>query len=147
MIDYLQDYLHHHIPISAALGIQVTHATSEKVILQAPMAPNINHKKTVFGGSLHAVVTLACWSLLFTNLTEWPEPTEIVIQQSEIDYLLPVTKDFTAEANFPELTAWQKFTAILARRGKAKIQLTASIYQDSQLAVAFKGSFVALRRD
>jgi len=49
----LEDYLWEHIPISKAMGVRVDSASLEKVILEAPFTNNINHKKTVFGGSLH----------------------------------------------------------------------------------------------
>ena len=54
----LEKYLHKHIPISSAMGVKVDVASSERVVLSAPFLNNINHKQTVFGGSLHAVATL-----------------------------------------------------------------------------------------
>lgn len=94
----LKTYLQSHIPISEAMGVCVEHASKEKVILTAPFANNINHKKTVFGGSLHAVATLACWSLLHLNLEE----VQIVITRSEVDYRAPVDGDFKAECVLQE---------------------------------------------
>jgi thioesterase domain-containing protein len=60
---YLKEYLYQHIPLSQALGLEVIEASLENIVLGAPFLPNINHKHTVFGGSLHALSTLACWSL------------------------------------------------------------------------------------
>ena len=99
----LEKYLLEHIPISAAMGVKVDRASSTKMVLEAPFANNINHKKTVFGGSLHAVATLACWSLLHYNITErLGDSVQIVIANSKIDYLSPVSKDFKAECCLPE---------------------------------------------
>ncbi|MCE2983935.1 MAG: YiiD C-terminal domain-containing protein [Parachlamydia sp.] len=94
----LEDYLHGHIPISQAMGITVEEATFDHVILKAPFQPNINHKKTVFGRSLHAVLTLACWSLLHLHLKD----KQIVITDSQITYLAPVTNDFKAICQAPD---------------------------------------------
>src|SRR5215204_6245420 len=91
-----EHYLHQHIPISQAMGIQVETASPSTVILYAPFLNNINHKKTAFGGSLHAVATLACWSLLHLHL-ERLDPLDLVITQSKVNYLLPVTSDFRAQ--------------------------------------------------
>ena len=66
----LENYLHKHIPISSAMGIHVDHAATDHIILKAPLSNNINHKMTVFGGSLHSAATLACWSLLHVNFAE-----------------------------------------------------------------------------
>ena len=91
----LENYLLQHIPLSAAIGVKVEAALSEHVILSAPFLNNINHKNTVFGGSLHAVATLACWSLLYVNLLEMSEKNiQIVIASSEIFYTAPVISDF-----------------------------------------------------
>ena len=51
MVVEVEQYLHRHIPLSAAMGIRVRLATPHRVELWAPLAPNINHQSTVFGGS------------------------------------------------------------------------------------------------
>lgn len=144
--ELLQNYLQEHIPISTAMGVSVTEASCEKVVLTVPLHPNLNHKKTVFGGSLHAATTLACWSLIFLNLRDFEKSSEIVIAGSEILYLLPITADFKAECSLPEQAEWNKFLTILRKKGKAKIQLTAHIRQDNQIAVEFQGIFAAIIR-
>jgi len=143
--DLLASYLAEHIPITMALGVEIRQATPERVLLSAPFKPNINHKNTIFGGSLHAVATLSCWSMLFIHLKKWAVPMEIVILRSEVDYLMPVTMDFEAECRFPASDAWMKFEKVLMKKGKAKIALTATIYQKGRLAVNYQGVFVALK--
>src|ERR1700738_1573053 len=106
----IEAYLHEHIPISQAMGIQVEHASLQKVILFAPFANNINHKKTVFGGSLHAVATLACWGWLHVRLQElFHEDIQIVIANSTVAYLAPVFSDFHAECTMADLSNWERF--------------------------------------
>lgn len=141
----LENYLHQHIPISQAIGIQVEFASQSEIILYAPFSNNINHKKTVFGGSLHAVATLACWSLLHSNLID-AAPLDLVITQSKVDYLLPVTSDFKARCKMPEETTWQRFITMLLLKGKARIELHAKIYQNEKLALDYQGTFAALKR-
>jgi thioesterase domain-containing protein len=134
------------IPLSEAMGIQVEEASSARVILRAPLANNINHKQTAFGGSLHAVATLACWSLLHVNLVELlKEHVHIVIASSEIEYLQPVTADFCAEASLPDKQEWEYFLKTLERRKKARVQLRATISLGGSACVTYEGSFVAIR--
>ena len=40
----------------------------DTVVIEAPLAPNINHRKTVFGGSASALGILAAWSLVHLRL-------------------------------------------------------------------------------
>lgn len=142
----LENYLLQHIPISAAIGVRVESASSQQVILSAPFINNINHKCTVFGGSLHAVATLACWSLLHVNLMEsCDDNVQIVIASSEISYLAPVVSDFKAECCMPDFLDWERFQKILQKKGKARIKLTARIFQNAQLCVDYSGVFVAIR--
>lgn len=141
MKEILESYLLQHIPISAAMGVKVESASNEQVILSAPFFNNINHKNTVFGGSLHAVATLACWSLLHVNLSG----AQIVIASSEICYKAPVAADFKAECRMPDLLEWERFQKILQKKGKARIKLNAKIFQGSQLGVDYSGQFVAIQ--
>lgn len=142
----LKNYLRQHIPISAAMGVGVELASSERVILSAPFSNNINHKNTVFGGSLHAVATLACWSLLNVSLAELGEKNvQIVIAKSDVAYVAPVAADFKAECQRPDATSWERFLKMLQKKGKGRIALTAKIFQDSELCVDYSGVFVVLK--
>lgn len=142
---FLENYLREHIPISAAMHIGVDLASPKKIILNAPIAININHKRTVFGGSLHAVATLACWSLLHVNLENLEDNFQIVITKSEIFYLAPVVSDFKAECDMPDPADWEQFTKSLQKKGKARLKLSARISQNGQLCVDFAGTFAAIR--
>lgn len=145
METHLEAYLLKHIPISNALGVKVECATSAQVILSAPFLNNINHKNTVFGGSLHAVATLACWSLLHVNLLNlFEEDFQIVIASSEVFYLAPVVSDFKAECSIPDPLDWQKFQKTLQKKGKARLKLNAKIFHGAKACVNYSGQFVAI---
>lgn len=145
-IALLEAYLHQHIPISDAMGVKVILASLQQAILSAPFAQNINHKKTVFGGSLHAVATLACWSLLHLNLEElYGETIQIVIASSEITYVTPVISDFKATCSLPDPIEWEHFTKMVQKKGKGRVHLHAQIFQGEQLAVHYSALFAALK--
>jgi thioesterase domain-containing protein len=144
--DDLQKYLLDHIPITSALGVCVDSVSPDSVVLSAPLLNNINHKMTVFGGSLHAVATLACWSLLHVNLEKSEESHhQIVIAASEIQYLHPVNADFQASCNMPDIQVWKRFVKTLEKHGKARIKLSAHILHQSKLCVDYFGTFVAIK--
>lgn len=141
----LENYLHQFIPISAAMGIRVERASTQQIVLSAPIANNINHKFTVFGGSLHAVATLACWGLLHLNLHEkFNGHEQIVITESHVDYLAPVTADFMAETTLPAPDSWERFVTTLSKKGKSRIELKSKIYHGNKLCVDYTGTFAAI---
>lgn len=144
-IDIIQAYIAEHIPITQALGITLEFAT-DRVMVNAPLQNNINHKMTAFGGSLHAVATIACWSLLYQHFIHELDHIEIVISHSDVDYLLPVTSDFRAICRKPDEATWDKFSKILSKKGKARITLHAQIFQFDKLAVDYRGTFVVLAK-
>ena len=141
----LENYLLEHIPISKAIGVKVDVASLEKVVLEAPFINNINHKQTVFGGSLHAVATLSCWSLLHVNLKSLGEDVQIVIASSKIEYLAPVSQDFKAICCQPDNETWQFFLKVLNKKRKARVKLQAKIFQNDKLCVDYSGTFVAIK--
>lgn len=143
----LEEYIHEHIPITQALGVKIAYASAQEIIVSAPFSNNINHKKTVFGGSLHTITTLACWALLYENFKDSIEPVEIVVRHSEINYLHPVTTDFKAQCLIPENGKWLRFLKILTSKNRARIHLRATIYQEGVLAVDYQGTFAVIKRN
>jgi thioesterase domain-containing protein len=94
----LEQYLHEHIPLSRAMAVGVASIDEGTVILRAPLAPNINHQESVFGGSASALAILAGWSLLHVRLRAAGVASRLVIQRNTVDYEQPLTGAFTARA-------------------------------------------------
>ncbi|WP_457584026.1 YiiD C-terminal domain-containing protein [Ensifer canadensis] len=140
----LEAYLHAHIPLSAAMQVHVDEATDEHVRLSAPLAPNINHRETVFGGSASALSILSAWSLLHVRLTHAGVPTRLVIQSNRMEYLKPVAGAFSARSTLADAKQWPGFLRLFHRRGKARIVIVAELLDDGDLAGRFDGEFVAL---
>ena len=140
----LEDYLHAHIPLSAAMQVAVVAVEASGVTLAAPLAPNINHRDTVFGGSASAVAILAAWSLLHTRVRAEGVAARLVIQSNAMEYLLPIAGDFTARSALAEPDQWPRFMRTFARMGRARLRVTAELQSDGHLAARLSGEFVAL---
>ncbi len=140
----LERYLHQQIPLSAAMGVRVKMATPEQVQLAAPLAPNVNHHETVFGGSAAALATLSAWSLLHLRLTHAALQARLVIQRSSMEYEQPIPGDFDAVCRFADEPAWERFRVTLARRGRARLTLAAHLVHDARQMATFEGDFVGL---
>jgi thioesterase domain-containing protein len=137
----LERVLHEDIPLSKAIGIGVASYDGTRLQLTAPLAPNINHKCTAFGGSLYSAAVLCGWGLLHLKLTEAGLHKHIVIQEADVRYLFPVDADITAECSVDQ-TSLQKFLHALKKHGRARLSLDVVIKHNGQLAVEFSGRYV-----
>ena len=140
----LERYLHRQIPLSATMGVRVRMATPERVQLAAPLAPNVNHNDTVFGGSAAALATLSAWALLHLRIAHVGLQARLVIQRSTMEYERPIPGDFDAVCRFSDDLAWERFRATLVRRGRARLTLTAYLVFEAQRMATFEGDFVGL---
>ena len=140
----LEAYLHEHIPLSAAMQASVVEVGADTVVLAAPLAPNINHRETVFGGSAAALATLAAWSLVHVRLRTAGISSRLVIQRNTVDYERALTGDFTARAVLARPDDWPVFLRTLTRRGRARIAVEATLEQGAEVAGRFSGTFAAL---
>lgn len=139
----LEHYLHQHIPLSSAMQASVDEISPDRVVLGAPLLPNINHRETVFGGSASALCILAAWSLLYTRLAALGHESRLVIQRNTMSYEKPIAGRFTAHAPAPPTEAWNAFMRTLERRGRARIVVSSTLRCDGQIAGHFEGAFVA----
>ena len=139
----LQAYLHQHIPLSRAMEVSVIEASPHQVVLSAPLAPNINHRDTVFGGSASAVAILAAWCMLHLRLSVQGLGSRLVIQRNTMDYLVPIDGTFTAVAQAPAAAVWEPFTRMLQRKGLGRIAQAAVLHYEGQPAGQLVGEFVA----
>src|SRR4051794_6973364 len=110
----LTAYLHERIPLSRAMAVTVTRADAGGVVIEAPLAPNVNHRETVFGGSASALGILAAWSALFVRMQAESVAGRIVIRRNTMSYERPIVGLFSAAAVAPGDAAWSRLLATLA---------------------------------
>ena len=140
----LQAYLHERIPLSRAMAVEVRSATPEGVELFAPLAPNINHRDTVFGGSASAVAILAAWCALYVRMRSEQRAGRIVIRRNKMSYERPITGDFTAASAPPDTAAWARAIATLGKGRPARVHVTATLECAGQRVGVLEGEFVVL---
>jgi len=140
----LEAYLHEHIPLSRAMQVVVESTSLDAVVLRAPLAPNINHRETVFGGSASALAILAAWSLLHLRLRAEGVASRLVIQRNTMDYERPIAGDFTARSALERTDDWPRFLRMLARKGRARAGVTAVLEAEGRVAGRLTGEFVAI---
>jgi thioesterase domain-containing protein len=143
----IQDYLHEHIPLSKAMGVEVRKANREGVVLSAPLEPNINHRETVFGGSASSLAILAAWSVVHFGLQREGISCRVVIQKNTMSYDKPMAGTFTARCDAPDEETWQRFIAMVKRKKMGRIAVTSVLEYGDELAGKMDGVFVAIRQD
>jgi thioesterase domain-containing protein len=143
----LELYLHTHIPLSAAMQVSVLEASHDRVRLAAPLAPNINHRRTVFGGSAAALATLSAWALLHLRLAAQGFGGRLVIRRSSMDFEQPIAGDFEAVADAPPEDTWWRFSVAVSRTRPARIEMRSTLSFDGARMGEFTGEFVALPAD
>jgi thioesterase domain-containing protein len=141
----LEAFLHEKIPLTRAMGLRVAESNAQRLVLEAPLEKNVNHLGTAFGGSLHALPTLACYANLWTLLREAGIDGHVVVKHSEAFYRQPVTGTLRAVCPRPPKATAQEFIRDLERHKKARMELTAVVEgANGKPAVEFSGSFVAV---
>ena len=131
------------IPILSAMGMQVVEYDGHKLSLSFPLAPNVNDKGTGFAGSLNAATTYCAWALVHLLLEQKGMPFNLAVVSSETEYRKPVTQDFIAESSLPSKDQVQLFLEKLRTKGKASLALESRIMQGEEVALDYKGIYVA----
>ena len=141
----LEAFLHEKIPLSRAMKVHVVESSPARLILEAPLDANINHLGSAFGGSLHALPTLACYSTLWTIMREAGLDGHVVVKHSEASYRQPVKSRLRAVCSRPAKSIVTRFMGDLRRNKKARMELKAIVEgENGKPAVEFSGTFVAL---
>lgn len=138
------EYLHRQIPITKSMRIEVAHLTAEQVTLDAPLAPNINHSGTAFGGSLSSIAVLAGWVLVQTRLLRAGQHAHVMIHESHMKFARPVAEGFQAVCRLDDGSAWESMLEAVTRNGKGRISLTSTVWSNEEQCGILKGSFVTV---
>lgn len=139
----LAEYLHNHMPLSRSMAVSVVSASAREVVLEAPLAPNLNVHGTMFGGSIATLALLAAWSVVHLRLEDDQFAGQLVVSRSETDYFRPVDGPARATARLDRLD-WEGFSRQLNRHGKARLAVTAEVLSDEQIAARLVGTFAAI---
>ena len=142
MLSALQTKLKTEMPVTLHLGITVAEYQDGCLTLRAPLGANRNHKGTAFAGSLNAIATLAGWSTVWLAVNEEALEAHVVIQDSSVKYLRPVTGDFEARCCRPEAAKLARLFEAVRKKGRGRVELEATVSDDAGVAVRFVGRYV-----
>ncbi|MGH8506995.1 MAG: YiiD C-terminal domain-containing protein [Stenotrophobium sp.] len=138
----LTAYLHAQIPLARAMALQVRESLQGVTSIAAPLAPNQNPHRTMFGGSLATLGIICGWLSLHRLLQAERLDALLVVQKSECDFLRPADDAVTATTHHDEKTAAQFLTA-LRRHGRGRMSVATVIHCRDQQVLIHHGSYVA----
>ena len=145
----LEAFLRREIPMSRSMGVTVSRLDATGLELSAPLAPNLNHKRTAFGGSLYSLAVLAAWGTVRVLLAEAGIKAHVVIGEGSLSYLRPVAGEFRAACPIPPEEEVRRFRTALERKGKARLALRCEVRAAADPAggpaAVFQGVFAASR--
>ncbi|GAC1626840.1 MAG: YiiD C-terminal domain-containing protein [Nevskia sp.] len=139
----LTDYLHRHIPLTAAMALRVVAFDEQRMAIAAPLAPNVNHRGSAFGGSLATLAIVSGWALLDRALSRAGVDAHLMVRNSDCDFREAVRGEFTAVSCLPE-TAWPRFLATLRKHRRAAIEIETLISADGRALVTQRGRYAAV---
>jgi thioesterase domain-containing protein len=140
----LETLLKSEIPISQQLGVHDFRLGNDELRLRLDLKPNVNHKGTLFGGSLYSAGALSCYALFLSGLREGAVTTNnIVIAEGNMKYIAPVAEDAVVRAFWNSPEEKEQFFKTLASKNKARVLMRAQVLNQNKVCAEFSGYFVA----
>ncbi|MAY41395.1 MAG: hypothetical protein CMI05_03655 [Oceanospirillaceae bacterium] len=139
-------WLKSEIPLVNHLGLNPLEWDGHTLVMGAELKPNVNDKGTGFGGSLATVTTLCGWSIVTLYLQSQGRCDDVVIADSHLEYISPVTSDFKAVTSLPNAQDLDVFDQKMMTKGRARMDLVIEIKQGDEVAMRLTGTYVALEK-
>ena len=142
----LQDIWHKTIPLSKAMGLQISYYDSEKLITFCDANFNQNLHHTMFAGSIYTLATLTGWGWVYLALQKLQQEQasldgDIVLAEGKIRYHSPIKGLAFGQVVRHDVSG--QFDS-LAKGKKARINVVVHVYCGENIAATFKGSYFIL---
>jgi thioesterase domain-containing protein len=140
------------MPITEHLEFELAADDQGRLRASATQQPNTKHMGSAFGGSLSMLATETGWAMMHQLVQEamhdamedMRHRVEVMIQESDIEYLRPVYENISVVCEPPDEDAQERFQEMLDRWGRARLELECKINEAGERAVTFIGQYVAL---
>ena len=140
----IQNYLYQNIPLTKIMEIELESLTKSEIKMSAKLKPNKNDKDIAFAGSIQTLMTICCWSFIYSWLLEKNISAKLFIRRCSVEFDRQIDRDFTAICSIGVRGAKKDFLKNLKNEGKARITLSASIKIENVIAAKFTGEYAAI---
>jgi len=134
----LKQTWHQTIPVSAFMQVSPLGYSDNRLIVTAPLPPNINLHQTMFAGSIYTLATLTGWGMLWLQQRLAGINGDIVLADGHIRYLAPITDTPIAKCSWPETDLSR-----LSRGRRVKVNLEVELWCEDTLCAVFEGLYVS----
>lgn len=145
--DEITAYIHQNIPVTQAMAIRILEFAEGAVRAFAPLHENINHRETIFGGSLATLGIVTGWALTWATLKSWDLPARVVIQDSRTQFIKPAAGDVESSTMSIEPAEWELLRTSIDRHGKGRLKVDTDIMCGTRRVAVHSGIYVALPPD
>lgn len=144
----LQRYIEENIPIVKDMGFIVEEIGEERIVVSGEYCRHINHTKSVFGGSISSVMTLAGWVRVRLLIEEFDPTATVVIKSNSTEFIKPVTEDYVVYTEPIDKRKISKFRKTYEKFGRGRVEVEACLTHrgSDEVLARFQGEFVALRK-
>ncbi|WP_010298269.1 YiiD C-terminal domain-containing protein [Candidatus Odyssella thessalonicensis] len=143
---FFQKFMAEKVPVAQAMNIEIVEASEQGITLKAPLSANINDKGVAFGGSLFSIASLCSWAVVDSLLKRHNQEAIVFIHTSQTRFSTPVVSDFKVSCLAPTGKDLDMFLKTFNRKGKARLTLAATVYEEEALAFESVSEFVAVRK-
>jgi len=143
-LSWLQGTLTRDIPLGGAMDLTVARLDEKGIVLELPLAANVNDKGTAFGGALASAMILAGWSLPRLLMRRAGLSAELVIGRCEIRFTRPVAGGFQAFCPWPDAADCERFVHRLDTAGRASLMLAPEVRANGEVAARLSAKYAAL---
>jgi thioesterase domain-containing protein len=142
-----QNFLHEEIPLTKQMGIKINLFNDDEIIMTSPLAPNINDKGSVFGGSSSALQIISAWSLVKLNCLNHAINADIVIYKNETVWNHPLYCDIKVVSKFINIHNFDDIKKSLSDKKNVKLQTVSTIKDlDNKICSEMKATYVLLAK-
>lgn len=96
-LDGLTRALQEQIPMARFLGIAFAEFEADRIVLEAPLEPSLNHRGTAFGPGVFTAISLAPWLLLVRRTWSMRLAAQILLRRCEFTIHRPIATGYRAE--------------------------------------------------
>jgi thioesterase domain-containing protein len=140
-----EDFLHTKIPLTKQMGLRISTFNQNEIIMTSPLAPNINDKGSVFGGSSSALQIICAWTLVKLNCMTHSIDADIVIHKNETVWNTPSYSDIKVSSKFVHSPSFDDIKCKLSLKNNVKLETLSTIMnQDNKICSEMKATYVLL---
>ncbi len=146
-LEAFQSFLYAQIPLVKNMQLKLKGIDTQALLGNAPIAPNINDKLTVFGGSSAALMTICGWSLIKYHLESNQVFNDVVVHRSNTHWHKAQTDDLNIKATTTQKIDWSELADRMKSKNRTtKVQIQCQVHnQEQQMCTEMEATYVILK--